>query len=222
MRNYLFPRRICDYVTAAQVQELKKRNIPIERDSSFGRELNDSEDAQKLPKAAEQKTKAIDIDFMAASLAFMLREDCTNKPVQPAAAFKVLDRFVPPVVEFYRTPIANVETVKTADKESATASSLETESVSHQKGQTQAGTNIYGSVGITDVATAIKAALSIHDPNGRILLADEDIKFIRAETGEDAADRVKQLGDYTIEIKLKGHDVSIQRIVRVLAERQAV
>jgi len=141
--------------------------------------------------------------------------------LQPDAAFKVLDRFIPPTVDFYRTPIANHEPKRPADAGEAAAGESLRQTPPEMTDATQAGANIYGSVAIGDVSTAIKAALSIHDPNGRILLADEDIKFIRAETGEDAADRVKQLGEYDVEIKLKGHNDTIRRKVRVLPERAA-
>lgn len=63
MRNYLFPRRICDYVTLAQVQELKRRSIPIERDTNFGRSAGESEDTN-LPKVEKDKGK-VDLAFMA-------------------------------------------------------------------------------------------------------------------------------------------------------------
>lgn len=133
----------------------------------------------------------------------------------------MLDRFIPPTVDFYRTPIVNPEPAKPADASEVAPGESQREAQSDPHNATQAGTNIYGSVAISDVATAIKAALSIHDPNGRILLADEDIKFIRAETGEDATDRVKQLGEYDVEIKLKGLNNTIRRKVRVLPERAA-
>lgn len=50
------------------------------------------------------------------------------------------------------------------------------------------------------------------------MLEDSDIRFIRADTGEDAVDRVKQIGEYDVEIKVKGHEEAIRRKVRVIAE----
>jgi len=74
-------------------------------------------------------------------------------------------------------------------------------------------------VSSTDVASAIRAVLQAKELAGRIVLEDSDIRFIRADTGEDAADRVKQIGEYDVEVKVKGHEEAIRRKVRVIPEK---
>ena len=101
---------------------------------------------------------------------------------------------IPSHVDFYRQPILPDET---ASAEAAPA-----------------GTNIYGSVTSADVATSIKALLASSELAGRVVLADEDINFTNAEAA--SAGRVKQLGDFEVEIKIKGRQETIKRHVRVL------
>ena len=52
-----------------------------------------------------------------------------------------------------------------------------------------------------------------------MVLADDDIKFIGIDDVQ--SDRVKQLGTFEIEIKVKGHSEAIRRQVRVLSENEA-
>jgi hypothetical protein len=114
--------------------------------------------------------------------------------IQPREVLSFLKTAIPPYVNFYRQPIlAN---------ESASAEAA------------PAGTSIYGSVSASDVASSIKALLASTELAGRIVLADDDINFVDQETA--SAGRVKQLGDYEIEVKIKGLDETIQRQVRVL------
>lgn len=55
------------------------------------------------------------------------------------------------------------------------------------------------------------------------MLSDSDIHFVQQEGEAEATEtsRVKQLGTYTVEIKIKGHGQSIRREVRVLPEDAA-
>lgn len=62
MRNRLFPQRVCDYVTFAKAQELKQNKVSLERDTSFGKSIEEDAATANLPKPKE-KTK-IELDFM--------------------------------------------------------------------------------------------------------------------------------------------------------------
>jgi len=64
------------------------------------------------------------------------------------------------------------------------------------------------------VGTSIKALLASTELAGRILLADDDIHFTNSEVA--SAGRIKHVGEYGIEIRVKGRGESIKRKVRVL------
>lgn len=49
MRNDLFPRRVADYLTAAQAKDIKARNVTVERDFQFGMD-------EPAPSRAEKST----------------------------------------------------------------------------------------------------------------------------------------------------------------------
>ena len=82
--------------------------------------------------------------------------------------------------------------------------------------QTQTEAAIYGSVTRADMATTLKTVLSEDEQGARIVLGAEDIAII-ARQGENFGvepDRVKALGDFTIEVRVKGAE-PIRRVVRV-------
>ncbi len=78
---------------------------------------------------------------------------------------------------------------------------------------------IYGSVSVADIAEQVKAVLAATEEGARVVLGPEDIKIIRNE-GQDAqaeADRIKMLGDFRVDIRVKGGDV-VRRTVRIIGE----
>lgn len=80
-------------------------------------------------------------------------------------------------------------------------------------------TSIYGSVTTADVATSLKAVVAAQEEaGGHIAINDEDIRFVGDV--EDPT-RVKRLGQFDIEISIKGLLENIVRQVHVLAEEDA-
>jgi hypothetical protein len=76
-------------------------------------------------------------------------------------------------------------------------------------------TSIYGSVTTADVADNVRAILAEDDLGARVVLTPEDITFV--EEGEEK-DRVKHLGVFEIDIRIKGAIESIRRTIRVNAQ----
>lgn len=81
---------------------------------------------------------------------------------------------------------------------------------------------IFGSVSASDVATAMKAVLATNDEAARVVFGEEDVRFVNVKdengkTGE--TDRVKYLGDYQVEVRVKGAEAIVKRVVRVLAQQ---
>lgn len=84
-----------------------------------------------------------------------------------------------------------------------------------------------------DVATAIRAVLAEDEEGSRVVLAPEDITFVRKQmerrqTGEkvepdgtdwDAA-KIKELGEFEVLIKVKGASESVSRTVVVSPQEE--
>ncbi len=71
-----------------------------------------------------------------------------------------------------------------------------------------------------DVSIAIKALLAESDLAGTVVIEAEQIRFVGKHTKDGEVDRVKMLGEYDVEIKVKGYGEAMRRKVRVLAEDQ--
>ena len=124
---------------------------------------------------------------------------------------------MPDFIRFYRTPISSPEpdipasgvpAAKSFASPLSTESAVATELVA-----------IYGSVSVADIAEQVKAVLAATEEGARVVLGPEDIKIIRNE-GQDAqaeADRIKMLGDFRVDIRVKGGDV-VRRTVRIIGE----
>lgn len=80
-------------------------------------------------------------------------------------------------------------------------------------------TSIYGSVTTLDVATNLKAMIAANEHTaGRVVLNAEDIRIV---SGTDDESRAKHLGDFDIEISVKGVAQPVRRQIRVIPEEQA-
>jgi ribosomal protein L9 len=77
--------------------------------------------------------------------------------------------------------------------------------------------SIYGSVSTTDIANNIKEYVAYNDEASRVTLSDSDIRFVGVSELEEST-RVKHLGEYEIEISIKGTEGRVRRMVQVLAQ----
>lgn len=222
MRNRFFPLRIADYVTQAERRTIKVNNIPIERDYNFGKEeeasiiegstapfggINTYAEEQAAPTP---KRKALDVEKLT-----------------PERSYDLLDIFVHPRLDFYRQPLPPVVDESAAKEEapqqrrerartasSAAADLLEARtSVPKPKAET-GPQGIYGSVSTQDILVAIRAAIATNDEAARIQLREEDIVFL----DENVERAVKFVGDFTIEIGVKGMEKGLRRTVRVIPQ----
>lgn len=78
---------------------------------------------------------------------------------------------------------------------------------------------IYGSVTTADIVANLKAILNEDEEAKRIVFGTEEVSFIRhdGEVVEEDADRVKHLGVFEVEIKLKDAPFAVTRTIRVNA-----
>lgn len=80
---------------------------------------------------------------------------------------------------------------------------------------------IYGSVSVADIAEEVKSALRATDEGTRVVIEPEDIKIIDDERrgAEAEGDRIKVLGDFAVEIRVKNGG-EVKRTVRILAQER--
>ena len=82
----------------------------------------------------------------------------------------------------------------------------------------QSSDNIFGSVSTNDVQTAIRARFAQLGYIASISLPTQDVKFVNVAGSDEDATRLKKLGQYDVEIAIKGHEGVIKRAVRVLPD----
>lgn len=78
---------------------------------------------------------------------------------------------------------------------------------------------IFGSVSTADVANRITHLLSDDQEASRIVLGADDVRFVNVSVEGPAAhetDRVKHLGEYQIQVRIKGADVPVESRIRVV------
>ncbi|GAM90566.1 hypothetical protein ANO11243_086100 [Dothideomycetidae sp. 11243] len=85
--------------------------------------------------------------------------------------------------------------------------------------QSQALGVIFGSVTAADVAAAVTHELSTNDEASRVIVTEEDVTFIDVK-GDDghSSTRVKSLGRFTVEIKVKGAEGPVTRTINVTSQ----
>jgi hypothetical protein len=129
---------------------------------------------------------------------------------------KIVSKLLPQNINFYRAPIASTPPAPQRHSPSipaASAISAAAQEVARPNGPQEV--NIYGSVTITDIAENLKAILA-EDSEGRcVVLTPDDIVFI--SKGEEV-DRVKHLGTFEIDIKVKGATSAVRRTITIKAQ----
>lgn len=75
---------------------------------------------------------------------------------------------------------------------------------------------IYGSVSTADIAASIKDILAMDEVGARVVLGPEDVTIVNTKHDEHGgeADRIKALGNFDIEVRVKGGE-AVRRTVRV-------
>lgn len=75
---------------------------------------------------------------------------------------------------------------------------------------------IYGSVSTADIAASIKAVLAMDEEGARVVLGPEDVTIVNSKQEEHGAeaDRIKALGVFDIEVRVKGGE-AVRRTVSV-------
>ncbi|THW51962.1 hypothetical protein D6D21_01226 [Aureobasidium pullulans] len=211
MRNEFFPTRTAEYVSSAQLKDMKAKNISAERDFQFGvPDPTLATAAEIQPQRLSKRT--VEVEKLAASL--------------PKRSTELLAMLLPPVMEFRRR--AHAPTVPTTPEtpapvkrerpfSSAAADLLAAQTAAPSKASSSSATSIYGAIYPADVVSRITHILSENQEASRIVLGTDDVKFVNLLSQEAAdADKIRHLGDFKIEVRVKGGEVPVERLVRVL------
>jgi ribosomal protein L9 len=132
---------------------------------------------------------------------------------------RIFSKLLPKNINFYRTPISSTSPAPQRHSSSIPAASA-ISAAAQEKARPQGPQkiSIYGSVTTTDIAENLKAILAEDGEGSRVVLTSEDIVFV--SQGEEK-DRVKHLGTFEIDIKVKGATAASRRIITVKAQEQA-
>lgn len=75
---------------------------------------------------------------------------------------------------------------------------------------------IHGSVSTKDVAAFITQQLAVNEEAARVVVSERDVYFLGGTEPNDET-KVRHLGEYEVEIKVKGSEGGVRRKVRVYA-----
>lgn len=216
MRNSYFPRRIADYLPEAEQRQLRATNTTIARDYDFGRKDKTGSVLQpSLTPLTDEPTPA------------PVRKAPEVEKLSVERSLELLEIFIPHRMDFYRQPIVEekAEEEKEPDKDdkrqrtasSAAADLLAARSQARlEKAKPKLTGAIYGSVSAHDILVAARAAIATNDEAARIILMEQDIQFLDEHAKKE--NKLKLVGDFTVEIQLKGADRRVKRTVRVIPQ----
>lgn len=144
----------------------------------------------------------------------------------------MIEASLPPSLIFYRTPIsvpepeAAVQEPPSRSRRSTSSAAAELDAASEplpKPPKPQLDT-IFGSVSTADMAESIKAILAESTEGARVVVGAEDITILQDEDDEFGhqykgieGDRLKVLGDFQVEVRVKGGE-TVVRTVSVKAQ----
>ncbi|OQO10751.1 hypothetical protein B0A48_04051 [Cryoendolithus antarcticus] len=222
MRNEWFPRRIAEYMTLPEQRALRLKNTTFERDFQYGAE-------EDLPTLTSTSAQSLASTVGIPTQPFIRRTPELER-LSPERSMQLIEIFVPQRLDFYRQPIpAEPEPAapKRATPSIGTGIAAELFAARAQAEEASkpvkpaAAQAIYGSVSTQNVLDAVKAALATNDESARVGLVEEDVRFIAGPevVGVEEAGRVvKHVGDFTVEIRVRGGEEGVKRHVRVNAQ----
>ncbi|QIW94930.1 hypothetical protein AMS68_000448 [Peltaster fructicola] len=211
MRNNFFPKGIAEYITITEKSQLRRSQTPIERDFAFGQEIQEVEeeeeviDAPVLPKRIEVKS------------------------ITPERGMQLLEIFIPQRLDFYRQAIIEPEpevkptpSARKSGLSDVAADLLAVRAEANREAEKEAKSKqlqaIYGSVSTHDVYEALKARMAQNDESSRVVFDESAVVFTSPDVDAEDRNKLKTVGTFSYEIKLKGAETAISRTVKVIAQ----
>jgi len=240
MRNDWFPRRIAEYVAIPALKTLRLKNTAMERDFDFGVTNLAKEMATTTGGAIGRYQADIPTDIRGnerlQDASMFQKKPSGPGRLSPERSMELLEIFVPPRLEFYRQPIMEEKEPEApppppeprrnmrgfGSGAGAELLAARTPQPDVPKPKPTGPQAIYGSVSTVDVLNAVKAVMAENDEAARVVLHAEDVKFVdMMMDAQPETDRVKFVGDFAIEISVKGAEDTVKRMMRVNAQEAA-
>lgn len=200
MRNEFFPRRMAEYTTPALIKELGLEGQTFERDFSFGLKIAQNNKAEDDAIEPTPRAPRVGLDLLK-------HDQATEK----------ISKLLPGNIDFFRTPInANTTPVQKRSPSLPASAQLSEAAGGNKQAPAEDSKAIYGSVSTSDIAASIRAMLTEDPDAARIVLGPEDISFAVAT---EESDRVKRLGTFEVDIKVKGSPKAVRRKITVNAQQ---
>lgn len=221
MRNSWFPQKIASYITVPELRTIRLNGTPIERDFAYGETLVAADDA----KAPWEKDMPADPNRMSAgeiTNASAFQRQPVLEKLSPERSMELVEIFVPKRLDFYRQPIIEEKTSPAEEpkwKMGGVAGDLlaARQRRSGPESREYGRQSIYGSVSVQDVLVAMRAAMETNDEAARVALQEGDISFVDLPESEEAG-KVKHVGDFAVDVRVKGAEMGVRRMVRVIAQ----
>lgn len=230
MRNEWFPAGTADYVTMPELKKLRLAGAPMERDFTYG--LNEGRTALDAISSEDStgNLKSMSNEEVVDASAFQKRTPVDR--LSPERSTELLEMFVRPRLEFYRQPIMEEKVVEPEPpvpeprKKASYGSGAGAELLAARMGgfvqpkvAKDGPQGIYGSVSPLDVLQAVRAAMAEDDDAKRVVLSEQDVHFVDLPDIEgETAKVVKHVGDFAVEIKVKGAERIVRRVVAVIPQ----
>jgi len=211
-------------MTVPEIRTLRLNNTVMERNYDYG-----LEDEGGNPTSTVGANRTPQRDIASENQATMRARAPEVARLSPERSMQLLEIFVPSRLDFYRQPIpeeAKEPEPSTSDDDRApkmrgAAADLFAARMQQQSAEkAKALQAIYGSVSAQDILAAVRAVMGTNEESARVLVAEEDITFVeenRAASVEEGG-RIKHVGDYVVEIKIKGAEEGIRRLIKVHAQ----
>lgn len=151
--------------------------------------------------------------------------------LSPERSMELVEIFVPKRLDFYRQPIIEEKTPEPAPAPEqykkpkftmggaagdlmAARQRTPAPEKPRRKEEKQA---IYGSVSVQDVLVAMRAAMATNDEAARVVLQEGDVNFVDLPESEEMG-KVKHVGEFSVDVRVKGAEEGVRRTVRVVAQ----
>lgn len=191
--------------------------MPIERDYMFGkRDSAPSTDGPALFSAPEAVEEVY------------TRKGPEVEKLTGERSIELLEIFVPHRMDFFRQPIIEEppeqkpveEPKKKEQQKSASSAAADLLAARTQKPlerpQPKMTGAIYGSVSQHDVLLAVRAAMATNDEAARVIVSEQDVVFVDEKVR--AENKIKEVGDFEVDISVRGEESGIKRVVRVVPQ----
>lgn len=227
MRNSWYPSRIAEYVTMPELQKLRLNNVPMERNFEFitpealqqrnrrkRRNMSEEDIEHDLSQAPEQSA-----DASSTPRRFAAARAPEIEKITPQRSLELVENFVPHRLEFHRQPAPEKpKPKKPMPQFRGAAGDLMASRLHSEDGRLRA---IFGSVTPQDVLAAVREGMARNDEAARVVLLESEIAFVDLPDVLGAeAGRVKHMGDFTVEIRARGAEGAVRRVVRVLPQEE--